>query len=530
MSTTIQEVDVAIVGCGPVGALMGNLLGRRGLRTTIFEREHTSHGVPRAFSCDDEALRIYQQAGLAGALLPDMTQCPQADFVGPDGLTLATIRFQGLDFGSGYHALNFFHQPALEAVLRAGLARLEGVRLDLGHEVEALREDGSGVTLGVRDRQSGAVADVRARYVLGCDGRRSATRRLIGVELTGSRYAEPWLAVSAIVPDPPPSMPDARFVCDPFRPGFVARGAMGQCRWEFMIRPDEDLTAMERPENFARLLAPYVDPGAITITRASVYTFENKVAARWRSGRTFLLGDAAHTMPPFMGQGLVSGLRDAANLAWKLDLVLRGAAGDSLLDTYEMERRRHTQAMSEISVRLGHVFLARNARVVWLRDRALRALDRVPRVRRFVRDMEFKPLPTHEAGFMRGGRRKRGAPEGTLFPQPLVSSPGRERARLDDALGPGFAVLGLGHDPRRLFPPRFDLLWHDTQTRFFRILPPGEPAGEGDLIDCEGKLDAWFSQRRATIALLRPDHFVFGAGAAGDAESLASELRDALRR
>jgi 3-(3-hydroxy-phenyl)propionate hydroxylase len=539
------EVDVAIVGAGPVGALMGNLLGGRGVRVAVFEREDAPHGSPRAFSCDDEALRIYQQAGLIERLLPTIVQCPEAEFADERGLPFTAIHFKGLDFGLGYNALNFFHQPVLEAILREGLGRFEGASLHLGSEVTAMSQDADGASITVRDVRTGASSEVRARYVLGCDGRRSTARRLAGIELVGSRFAERWIAIAGVLPDPPPTMPLARFVCDPHRPGFVARGPFGQCRFEFMIRPEETAEQMERPEAIARLLAPYVDPGSIEITRASHYTFENKVAPRWRKGRFFLLGDAAHTMPPFMGQGLVSGLRDAANLAWKLDYVLSGAAPDALLDSYEAERRPHVQAMCDTTVTIGHIFLVLNPALASMRNAFIRGISLIPRVYHFIRNMEFKPLPMYTQGFMVGGRRRlrRGGPlsalaggeanppEGKLFPQPLVEDEKGRRVLLDDVLGPGFAVLGMSVDPGRFLPAK-DPLFGDLDARFLRVLPAGAArmTDPSDIIDVEGKLAAWFKEHDASIAVLRPDHFVFGAAGTAGAEALFQALAAALGR
>jgi 3-(3-hydroxy-phenyl)propionate hydroxylase len=530
-----DELEVAVVGCGPVGALLGNLLGARGISVGIFESEPALHRDPRAFSCDDEALRIYQGAGLLEALVADMNQCPSAEFAGADGRPFACIRFAGLDLGSGHHALNFFHQPVLERVLRDGLSRYPMVSLHLGRAVRALRQDADSVTLTVVDGESGAERELRARYVLGCDGRRSTTRRLAGIPMVGSRYEEPWVALSGTVREPPPSMPICRFVCDPRRPGFVARGALSQCRWEFMLLPEDgvDPDADLRRSGLARrLLAPYIDPDRVELTRATVYTFESKAAARFRDRRVLLLGDAAHTMPPMMGQGLVSGLRDAANLAWKLDLVLRGAAEEALLDTYEQERRPHVQAMSRISERIGSVFMMRNPRLAAVRDRVLRLLDRVPRVHRFTSNAEFKPPPIYEEGAFLDGRHRRGQAQGTLFVQPFVEDAHGRRLRLDDALGPGFAVLSWApagapartiEDSVRSSAPR---LWEALGARFLRAVPAAARAsGPDEIRDVEGKLAAWFARYQAAVAVIRPDRFVFGALPAAQAQRLGPALR-----
>ncbi|WP_432991748.1 bifunctional 3-(3-hydroxy-phenyl)propionate/3-hydroxycinnamic acid hydroxylase [Dactylosporangium sp. CA-233914] len=502
-----MDYDVVVVGCGPVGALTANLLGTRGVRTLVVERSTEPHRQPRAFSCDDEALRVYQQAGLRDEVAADMYAPPVVDYVGGDGRPFATIALDEIDFGLGAAPLHFFDQPRLEATLRAGFARFPHVTLRTGVELTGLTEDGDGVTVALRDVTTGESGPVRARYVLGCDGARSATRTAAGIRLAGTSYEEPWLAVSGDVAAGGVRLPRTRFVCDWRRPAFVSPGAFGTYRLEFMLRDGETPPEMTRPETIARLVAPYVDPDRFTVTRAVVYTFHHLLAERWRHGRVFLLGDAAHQMPPFLGQGLCSGLRDAANLAWKLALVLEGAADPDLLDTYEAERRPHAEQMAVTSVRLGKVFLVRNRYAAAARDAVLRAVQTLPRVRRFVRHFEFKPAPALAGGVARG-------PIGTMFPQPKVTTPGSAiLRRLDDVLGPAFTVIGPAVDERTVAD------WAGPAATFVRVLPAGSagspPAPAHDVInvvDAGGALGDWFDRHGVGLAVLRPDRFVHGAG------------------
>ncbi|WP_367128577.1 bifunctional 3-(3-hydroxy-phenyl)propionate/3-hydroxycinnamic acid hydroxylase [Saccharothrix sp. HUAS TT1] len=479
-----MEFDVVVVGCGPVGALTANLLGARGVRTLVVERSTEPHGQPRAFSCDDEALRIYQQAGLRDVVARDMHQPDRAEYVNAKGRVFATIALDEVDFGLGARPLHFFDQPRLEAALRGGLDRFPHVTLRTGVELVRLDQDGDGVTAVLRDADG--EAEVRARYVLGCDGARSTTRVAAGIKLTGASYAEPWLAISGDVEPGGVRVPHTRFVCDWRRPAFVSPGAFGTYRLEFMLRPDEDAGEVARPESIARLVAPYVDPDRFTVTRAVGYTFHHLVAERWRAGRVFLLGDAAHQMPPFLGQGLCSGLRDAANLTWKLALALAG--DESLLDSYEAERRPHTEEMALTSVRLGRVFLVRRRFAAFVRDVVLRAVQTVPRVRAAVRHFEFKPLPA--------------LPDGrAMFPQPEVVV-GGERRLLDDVLGADFAVLGPGVDAATARD------WQGPPARFLRVVREGDPRADDDLVDVTGTLTAWFARHRTDVVVLRPDRFV----------------------
>lgn len=534
-----DEVDVVVVGCGPVGALTANLLGLRGIRTLVIERSTAAHGQPRAFSCDDEALRIYQQAGLLEPLIKDMYASPLVEYVNGRGRPFAQIALSEVDFGLGQKPLHFFDQPRLEATLRAGLDRFDHVTLRLGAEVVGLDQSPGGVALRVRDVATGQDRDVRARYVLGCDGARSSTRTLAGIDLVGSTYSEPWLAVSGDIPPDGIRMSHTWFVCDWRRPAFISPATHGSYRLEFMLRPGETASDMETPERIAELVQPYVDPARFEVRRAAVYTFHNLIAERWRAQRVFLLGDAAHQMPPFMGQGLCSGLRDAANLTWKLGLVLTGAAAPAVLDSYEVERRAHTEEMAKVTVQMGRIFLARNRGLAWLRDNALRSIQTIPRVRRFVRRFEFKPLPRHKAGLLVSGP---GA--GVMFPQPRVTALAQNHP-LDAVLGDGFTVLGPGVGPGLAQDPR----WDGLPVRFVRVLEPAAPSapptsaptsapaaggvdGPPDYLevtDVDGALLSWFRRHRADVAVLRPDRFVFATASGKDIAGLPATLAAALR-
>jgi 3-(3-hydroxy-phenyl)propionate hydroxylase len=528
MTPLVQETDVLIVGCGPVGALTANLLGQYGVRTLVLERALTPHEQPRAITCDDEALRIYQSIGLADVLDAHMYTCPAVDLVGATGELFARLSVGETDFGNGYPALRFFSQPFIERVLRQSLTRFPQVELRLGQQVEAYTQDAEGLAVTVKDVRDGTESTVRARYVLACDGGRSTLRHLAGIDMVGSTYDEGMVAISLLLPEEPPVL--CRMVCDPYRHVFVTRCAGNELRVECMIRADEKPEDMVRPERIREFIAPYVDPDRVQVLRAATYIFNRRVASRWRDGRMFLLGDAAHLMPPVLGQGLCSGLRDAANLAWKVAAVLHGLADASLLDTYEQERRPHAEAMLEASVNMGRLVLTGSPSVAFVRDRLLRALDRIPRVHRFIRDLEFKPKPLISRGFLLGGARgHRRAPEGTYFPQPQVGAPGGGEVRLDDLLGPGFAVLvrqGTQESSARAAQGLADALG----ARCVRIRAQDKrPVREGEVMDREGVLDAWFQEYGVDIAVLRPDRYLFGAVRGSHLSWLAGALRQQIR-
>lgn len=509
MAGNFDEVDVVIAGGGPVGVLTANLLGLHGVRVLVVEREPTPHGQPRAFSCDDEALRIYQSAGLIGALKPDLRQSRRVTYTGVGNKPIAALHLSEVDFGFGYTPIWFFYQPLLEKALRDGLLRFEHAALRLGTDVEALEQDNTGVTVRTRDVATGKRGAVRARYLVGCDGGRSTVRGLLGITMEGRSYEEPWIAISATVPEED-APPECSIVCDPHRPGFVGRGPVGQFRWEFRLRHGESAEEMLQPNSIRRLIAPYVNPDKVTVERAQLYTFRCLVAPRWREGRTFLAGDAAHMMPPFMGQGLVSGLRDSANLAWKLARVVRGHSPEALLDSYEQERQPHVRTMLDATVRLGYVFQARNTPTALLRDTVLRGIQRIPSLRRFVEGFRFKPPPSIEEGWLLGGRRSgRTAPEGSYFPQPRVRLATGEEQLLDDTLGSGFAVLSRKNGPATEAARALAEALGGTSVT---VGPAGLSSTDARSVqDHTGRLAEWFNLHGVDVAVVRPDRFVFGA-------------------
>ncbi len=520
-----MQVDVIISGCGPVGALTGNLLGLMGVRTLLLEREVAPHGEPRAFSCDDEGLRIYQATGLLELLQRDMKETRFAEYVGGSGKRFAEVHAGEADFGFGHTPLWFFHQPLLEGALRDGMRRFPHVELRQGAAFERVEQHGpGGVTVHYRELATGQERTVRAKYLLACDGARSAVRKTLGIPMAGKAYGEPWLAVSGTIDGEAPDI--CRFVCDPKRPAFVATGAVNQLRWEFMMLPGETREHLEKPETIAELIAPYVDPKRVRIERAQVYTFHCLSAERWREGNVFLLGDAAHTMPPFMGQGLVSGLRDAANIAWKLKRVVHGQAPAALLDTYEQERRPHVQDVQQLCVRVGHLFLARNPVVATVRDAVMRTLQRIPRVRRFIQRFEFKQPPLHAEGFYLGGKGAGSeAAQGTYFIQPRVRLESGEEVLLDDTLGNDFTVMCRADAPEaELAAARALAESLGGRLLTFRPEQKEAKAAAPAVVDVTGKLTEWFSRNTADVVVLRPDRFVFGAVKS----ARLPELREAL--
>jgi len=371
--------DVAIIGCGPVGAFAANLLGKTGLSVLVIEQEANPYPLPRAVHLDHEMMRLFQSAGVIDRVASDMRDTEGHLHVGADH---GVIRYMGtvgrarpFSWSNDY----FFYQPELEQHLRDALAAHPNVAVRFGVRFEGLTQDADGVTLSLSGDNT-----VQARYVIACDGARSTMRKALGIPLHDLDFEEPWLVVDAEVDGPVRfpdlwGVPDAAdlqklsvMMCDPNRPTTIVPGRGNHRRWEFMLLPGEDDQAMMAPHNVAALVAPYLSGVPHRIVRAATYRFHGLVADQWRQGGVFLAGDAAHQTPPFFGQGMCHGMRDVANLAWKLAAVMHSDAPDTLLDTYQPERDPHVRAVITAAVEAGRYICVLEPQAAAARDTAMR--------------------------------------------------------------------------------------------------------------------------------------------------------------
>src|SRR5271166_2039294 len=343
--------QVAIIGAGPIGLMFANLLGAAGVDAVILERSPELLGLPRAIAYDAETLRLFAQVGLIDAIAPGLIQDPKVVYFNARGRTLMEMNAPRSLYA--HSPLGTFYQPNFERALLNGLARFANVRVAFAHQVVGLDQDAGGATLRVLTPDG--EARLLAEYVVACDGGASATRDWVGARAVGSTYLERWLVVDARIENH--GVDKITFRCDPRRPAVQLPAVGSRVRWEFMQLPGENADDLLRDETVRSLLAPYHDLDKVEIERKTVYAFHARVVDRWRNGRVFLAGDAAHMMPPFAGQGMNGGMKDAANLSWKLAAVLRGQAPAEILDTYEVERARNVRAMVNLSRRLGAVIM-----------------------------------------------------------------------------------------------------------------------------------------------------------------------------
>jgi 3-(3-hydroxy-phenyl)propionate hydroxylase len=391
---TKQYVPAIIVGAGPTGLTMGNLLGSAGIDTLILERNPGLSDLPKAIVLDDEGLRVCQAMGLLEPILQHVLLDVSAYYLSGKRL-LARVAPTGNR--NGFPLISTFQQPQFEAILLAGLKRFNCVNIAFQHTVEAFEQTEQGVTVTIRTPE-GVLQNITCTYLLACDGGKSSIRRALGIPMQGSTFSQKWLVIDSIQDED--ASTTITFFCNPQRPA-VTVPSPPQCRrWEFMLLPGEQEADLLQPETIRLLIQQVGGAHNPHIIRQAIYTFHAVLARTFSKGRVFLLGDAAHQMPPFGGQGMNSGLRDARNLSWKLSLVLQGLANPSLLDTYNVERKEHSAQMINLSRFAGNVVMPTAKPVALFRDTIFLALNTIPAAREYFTELRIKPQPRYKKGFL----------------------------------------------------------------------------------------------------------------------------------
>ena len=515
-----RHVPVIVVGAGPTGLIAANLLGMDGVATLVIERNATTVEEPRAVSIDDEALRTIQAAGLIDDVIDDMMLDYGSHYFTADGRCFAKVEPDTREYG--YPRRNAFRQPKLEAALRVGLNRFKQVEVLFGHTLEHFEQDDDMVRLSIAGPH-GTKLEYTCDYLAACDGGRSSIRRELGVRFEGSSFEQRWLIID--LKDTRDDFRQTRVFSNPHRPGISLPGPHGTRRLEFMLRDDEDDDTAGTEIFARRLLHDHGPDGDSRIVRRQVYTFHARRADRWRVGRIFLMGDAAHLTPPFAGQGMNSGIRDAHNFAWKAAAVVNGRLPEDVLDSYERERKPHAWALIKLALLIGRVMVPTSPAGAWMLQALFRLLSICPPAHRYVTQMRFKPKPFYEAGFLTpAADPKRARLVGRMFPQYPVETPDRRQPLLDHMTGNGFALVVYSPDPAGAFEliGRVLDVSHDVTLLFVvpRTVIPVAREGVTIVRDVTGAFGKLFEGCPETLILVRPDRY---AAAAVDVKRLGAQ-------
>ena len=449
-----DSFDVAVVGLGPTGAVCTALLGSLGLKTVAIEREQAVYDKPRAFALDHEIMRVFEDLGIADAVAPHTAPFTPSEYYGVDGQLIKRLGALPPPWPLGWPPSMVFNQPAVDALLRDRAAAAAEIAFS---ELETLVPRKDLVELRLRDRT------LTAKYVVGCDGASSTVRTALDMEYEDLEFDQPWLVVDLLVsPRGLEKLPKVSIqYCEPARPSTYLIGVGSHRRWELMLNGNEE------PDVW-KLLSRWITPDDAQLWRAASYRFHALVARNWRRGRVFLAGDAAHQQPPFTGQGMCQGIRDAANLSWKLHYVLTGKAKASLLDTYELERKAHAKRLISTVKDIGKVICERNVEKAQARDRWHLA-EAGGNVVTVPRQQLIPPL---ESGFVSSQPHPA---NGTLFPKD--GGAGLRTVRLETS---------------------------------------------------QGLVAEWFKQNTCAAAIVRPDHYVYGV--AREAAALDRILKEMAKQ
>lgn len=503
-----MDFDLIVVGLGPVGAVAANLAGQLGLRTLVLDKSQSVYDKPRAMGLDHEIMRILANLGVSEKIAQYVMPYRPSEYRTTDSRVIRRIDAARPPFLQGWAPNYVFMQPQLEGALRENLGRYPSVTVELGAEATSVRSDEEETSVTVQSAL-GLERTYTADYVLACDGGASPIRAKLGLEMEDLDFDEPWLVVDVILNEGGgATLPTTNVqYCEIARPSTFVVGPGQIRRWEFMINPDETPAQVSQPEYVRKLLSRWLQPEEYEIWRASTYRFHALVLRTWRAGNIFFLGDAAHMTPPFLAQGMCQGIRDAANLLWKLALVKQGTATPALLDTYQAERSPHVRHTTLVTKELGKSICERDPVAAGERDE------------RLLKEMAANPegtvrqslIPGLGAGFLSASRH---GPRGSLFPQPRVKAANGGSSLLDDFTGAVFRVVirNTGEASLKQAASACSKLRHlPVQVVLVGREPLANDAPPYAYQDVDGVLIDWMDRQNCDVVIARPDHYVYGA-------------------
>jgi len=502
--------DVAIVGAGPTGLTLANLLGLAGTRVLVIERNESTVRAPRAVSIDDESLRTMQAIGLTEEVMRDVAADYGSHYF--DRRNRCFLRVEPTTREYGFPRRNAFTQPALEQTLLEGTRRFPNVTLCFCCTVESFTETLDSVLLSTK-HADGSKAEFNARYVVGCDGARSTLRKQIGATMVGDTYPQRWLIID--LASTQERLRQTRVVCDPERPFLTLPGPHGIRRYEFMLHDGEDEAHATDPEFVRDLLRMHGPDADSPVVRRQVYTFHALIANRWKAGRVFIAGDAAHLSPPFAGQGMNSGIRDAFNLGWKLAAVIQGSFDQKLLDTYFEERAPHARELIQLAVRMGQIMMPESRVHAWLTQTGFRLMRFAPAIQSYFAQMKYKPKPYYRRGFIAGSHLDRLT--GRMIAQPTVEKLDRQLVPLDQLLGSGFSLVAFGPDAEQRIADSLTTNLPFSGVRRVAILPSIFNAQRTPLSgiqvvrDLHGAISHLAPSGATVLMIVRPDRYIAAA-------------------
>ncbi len=516
-----HDADVAIIGAGPVGTLLAILLGKQGKRVTLVERWPSIYDRPRAVTMDHEVARILATFGIDANNDPAIEYHEELYYwKNADLEDLQLVDWKSVS-PSGWRVTYWFNQPELESRLHGIAATIPSIQLIRGWEAVSLTEEADGVTVDLQETKElvgndGKRRNLQARYVVGCDGANSFVREQLGITVIDKGYFFDWLILDVVPHGDYKVVPAQWQLCDPNRPTTLVPGGPGRRRWEFMVKPDESSEEIASPESAWKLLEPWgITKDNATLERSAVYRFQARWAETWRVGRSMIAGDAAHLMPPFAGEGMCAGFRDALSLGWRLNAIIEGKLKDAVLDSYESERIHHAKHYIDFSQELGNIICITDPEKAAERDRTMKAA---------LTARNHEPISGDLVHLGPGVWCEDTAAAGEVSTQGVVEVDGK-RDRFDQVVGLGWMIIGLNIDPAQALNDDQLKSLHRLDGRTIII---GTPGTDCDAIDVEGTYAQWMASIDATYFILRPDFYV--AATANSADLLCRRFDDVLKK